>query len=169
MKIYIGSDHAGYELKENLKKFLKEKDFRVEDKGAFELNTADDYPDFIRLVAEEIANDPKECRGIVIGGSGQGEAIICNRFKGVRAAVYYGRPCVPLPADGAEEAAGGVNAQNRIIELSREHNDANILSLGARFITEEDAKEAVELWLRTPFLAGRHQRRIDKIDNAKES
>ena len=144
MRIYIGSDHAGYELKEALKKFLQEKGYEVEDKGAFEFNPEDDYPDFIRPVAEEVAKEP-ELRGIVLGGSGQGEAIVANRIKGIRAAVYCGWSM-------------------KIVKLSREHNDANILSLGARFISEEKAKKALELWLKTKFSGGLHQRRIEKID-----
>jgi ribose 5-phosphate isomerase B len=144
MKIYIGSDHAGYELKETLKKFLVELGHEVIDKGAFELNPEDDYPDFIRPVAEAVASDP-ESRGIILGGSGQGEAMVANRVKGVRAAVYYG-------------------GDLEIVKLSREHNNANTLSLGARFISEEEAKKAVKLWLETPFAGGRHQRRLEKID-----
>ena len=147
MKIYLGTDHAGFELKEAVKKFLAEKEFEVEDKGALAYRAEDDYPDFIRPVAEAVAGDPKNSRGIIFGASGQGEAICANRIKGVRAAVFYG---------------GSI----KIPELSREHNDANILSLGARFLTEEDAKLAVDVWLRTPFADGRHKRRIDKIDNA---
>jgi ribose 5-phosphate isomerase B len=144
MKIYIGADHAGFELKEILKKFLAEKGYEVEDKGAFEFDKEDDYPDFIRPVAEAVASDPGS-RGLILGGSGQGEAMVANRVKGIRALVYYG---------------GSI----KIVKLSRQHNDANILSLGARFISEEKAKKAVELWLSTEFQGGRHQRRIEKID-----
>ncbi|MEK7085195.1 MAG: RpiB/LacA/LacB family sugar-phosphate isomerase [Patescibacteria group bacterium] len=146
MKIYIGTDHAGFELKEALKKYLAEIGHEVEDKGAFSLNLEDDYPDFIRPVAEAVAADPENTRGIVLGGSGQGEAMVASRYKGVRAAVYYG-------------------GEREIIKLSREHNNANILSLGARFISAEEAKEAVKLWLDTPFSGeARHIRRIEKID-----
>ncbi len=146
MKIYLASDHAGFELKEALKKYLTELGYGGEDKGAYSLNSEDDYPDFIRPVVEAVAADPEHVRGIVLGGSGQGEAMIANRYKGVRAAVYYG-------------------GQLEIVKLSREHNNANILSLGARFISEYEAKEAVKLWLETPFLGEvRHMRRIEKID-----
>ena len=144
MKIYIGADHAGFELKEKLKVFLSEKGYQVEDKGALKYDSEDDYPDFIRPVAEAVSREP-ESRGVVLGGSGQGEAIVANRIKGVRAVVYCG-------------------GSTKIVKLSREHNDANILSLGARFISEEKAKKAVELWLSTSFKGGRHQRRIEKID-----
>ena len=149
MKIFIGSDHAGYELKEKLKIFLAQKGHDVEDKGAFKLDPEDDYPDFIKLVAEAVAEDPNNSRGIVIGGSGQGEAIEANRFKHVRAEVYYGG----APDSGLET-----------VRLAREHNNANILSLGTRLISGEEAKKAVEIFLSTPFSGGRHQRRIEKLD-----
>ena len=145
MKIYIGTDHAGFELKEKLKSFLEEMGRKVVDKGAYEYDREDDYPDFIKPVAEAVSKD-SESRGIILGGSGQGEAIVANRVAGVRAAVYYG---------GTTE----------IIKLSREHNNANILSLGARFVDGAEAKEAVKLWLEIEFSGDeRHQRRINKID-----
>lgn len=146
MKIYIGTDHAGFELKEKLKTFLGGLGHMVEDKGAHTYDEQDDYPDFIRLVAEAVAQD-SDARGIILGGSGQGEAMCANRIKGVRAAVYYGGPF-------------------DIAVLSREHNDANILSLGARFIDEDEAEEVARVWLATPFSgAERHARRIAKIDH----
>ncbi len=148
MKIFIGSDHAGFELKNKLVEVLKSEGHEVEDKGAFTFDPQDDYPDFVKLVAEAISKDP-EARGIVLGGSGQGEAIAANRFKGIRAVEYY------APSRGA------VN----IIEDSRSHNNSNILSLGARFLSEEEAIEAVKLWLSTPFSGDeRHVRRIAKLD-----
>lgn len=148
MKIYIGADHAGFEMKEALKKNLEELGHQVEDKGAFKYQPDDDYPDFVIPTAQAVANDPEQSRGIVIGGSGQGEAMAANRVKGVRAAVFYG-------------------GNFEIIELSRKHNNANILSLGARFIDGELAKKAVKLWLETPFEGegGRHKRRITKFDS----
>lgn len=145
MKIFIGADHAGFTLKGKLIMYLKGLGHQVIDKGAFQFDQTDDYPDFVRPVAEEVSKDPK-AMGIVLGGSGEGEAIVTDRFKNVRTAVWYG---------GAKE----------ILRLSREHNNANILSLGARFITEGEAFEAVKLWLDTPFSEdARHKRRIDKID-----
>lgn len=145
MKIYIGSDHAGFELKQKLIPFLIELGHEVEDKGAFEYNRDDDYPDFVMPVAEAVSANSGS-RGIVLGGSGEGEAIATDRFEGVRTAVWYG---------------GNMD----IVRLSREHNDANVLSLGARFINEDEAKEAVKLWLETPFSADeRHIRRIEKLD-----
>lgn len=145
MKIYTGSDHAGFELKEKLIPYLKELGHEVEDKGAFEFNPSDDYPDFVKPVAEAVSQDPSS-KGIVLGGSGEGEAMATEGFPHVRPAVWYG-------------------GNLEIIKLSREHNDANILALGARFINESEAKEAVKLWLETPFSGDeRHVRRIDKLD-----
>lgn len=150
MRIYLGSDHAGFELKEKIKKYLQELGHKVEDKGAFKFDPEDDYPDFIRPVAEAVAQD-SESRGIILGGSGQGEAMVANRVKGIRAAVFYG--------------GRWVGFGDKIIRLSRDHNNANILSLGARFLDELTAKNAVKLWLETPFSGEpRHQRRINKID-----
>ena len=149
MKIYLGSDHAGYDLKEQLKKFLAEElDYEVTDFGAEVFDESDDYPDFIVPVAKAVANE-KGSLGIILGGSGQGEAMVANRERGIRAAVYYGGPI-------------------EIITLSREHNDANILSLGARFLGVDNAKEVVKLWIETEFSCNqRHKRRIEKIDKNK--
>lgn len=152
-RIHIGSDHAGFELKEELKSFLETLQYEVIDHGAFEYDEDDDYPDFIYPVAESVAIDSQSF-GIVIGGSGQGEAICANRIKGIRATVFNGQY---EPLDGRE-------VPNEIV-LSREHNDANVLSLGARFISIAEAKEAVELWLETDFSGDdRHVRRIQKIE-----
>ena len=146
MKIYIGTDHAGYDLKEKLKQFLIEDlGHDVIDFGADSFDEGDDYPDFIVPVAKVVADDAGSF-GIILGGSGQGEAMSANREHGVRAAVYYGGP-------------------KEIVTLSREHNNANILSLGARFVSLEEVKDVVKLWLGTEFSGNeRHQRRIDKLD-----
>ena len=147
MKIYIGSDHAGFEMKKVLVSHLELMGHEVVDKGPDHLDPTDDYPDFVALVAEGVAEEGSDAMGIVIGGTGTGEAIEANRLFGVRAAVYYGGPV-------------------EIIKLSREHNDANILSLGARFISEEEGKRAVDLFLETKFSGDeRHKRRILKLDN----
>ncbi|MFH0845898.1 MAG: RpiB/LacA/LacB family sugar-phosphate isomerase [Patescibacteria group bacterium] len=144
-KILISSDHAGFELKEELISYIKDIGLEVEDCGPFEYKSEDDYPDFIKPVAQKISENPS-LKAIIIGKSGQGEAMCANRFKKVRAMVYN---CLNL----------------NIIKLSREDNDSNILSLGAGFITTEDAQEAVRVWLETPFLGEeRHLRRIHKID-----
>lgn len=142
--IYIGSDHAGYELKEKIKIFLKDLDYEVIDKGAFHFDNEDDYPDYIIPVAKAVASD-KDSFGIILGGSGQGEAIVANKIDGIRAIEYY-------------------ENNIEIIKLGREHNDANILSIGARFVNEEEAKVAVKLFLDTKFSGEeRHERRLNKI------
>jgi len=147
MNIYIGSDHAGFILKNKLISFLKELSYEVEDKGAFEMNTNDDYPDFIKPTAEAVVGDEGSL-GIVLGGSGEGEEMSANKVEGVRAAEYYG-------------------GNLEIVKLAREHNDANILSLGARFIGEEEAKEAVKIFLETKFSGDeRHIRRINKLETS---
>lgn len=152
MKIFIGSDHAGFVLKEIIKNDLVAGGHEVLDMGAMEYNEADDYPDFIIPVAKAVSENPSNVKGIVIGGTGQGEAICANKFKDVRAAVWYG-PGRQLASD-----------TEKVVELSREHNDANILSIGARFVTEEEALEAVHRWLAEPFSGDeRHVRRIEKI------
>ena len=151
MKIYFASDHAGFEMKKDLITFVKKLGFLVEDLGPQELNLEDDYPLIIEKVALEIFKDPENSKAIILGGSGQGEAIVANRFPNVRAVVYYG-------------------GQKEIIEASREHNDANILSLGARFLKLEEAKEVVKLWLETKFSGDkRHIRRLEEIDKLEES
>ena len=154
MKIFVGSEHAGFGLKEKLLPFLKELGHEVEDKGAFEYDEGDDYPDFIIPVAREVSMHPNEVKGIVFGGSGQGEAMTANKFPHVRATVYYGeRECI------------ATDTKESIIELSRSHNDANVLSIGARFVTEEEMKSAVKEWLATPFSGEkRHEDRIIKMD-----
>jgi ribose 5-phosphate isomerase B len=145
--IILASDHAGFAHKEAVKKFLQEKGVTVLDVGAHELIDGDDYPTYMAAAALKVAEDLKgETKAIIFGGSGQGEAIVANRFPGVRAAVWYG---------GNEE----------IIKLSREHNDANVLSIGARFVSQEELLKAVELWLATAFSGDeRNVRRIGQID-----
>lgn len=147
MRIYIASDHAGFELKNFLKERLYLAGHDVKDMGPKEFNPEDDYPDFVSLVAKEISREPSKAKGIIIGTSGQGEAMCANKFYGIRAAVYYGE-------------------NQDIIKLSREHNDANILSLGARFLSPADAMTAVTLWLATSFSGDeRHKRRLQKLFN----
>jgi len=144
MKIVLATDHAGFDLKNHVKEYLTKKDYHVEDFGAYEYNAQDDYPDFI-LPAARVVGSSKNTFGIIFGGSGQGEAMAANRIKGVRAVVYYDGP-------------------KKIIKLSRKHNDANILSLGARFISNEKAIDVIKLWLKTPFEGERHLERIKKLD-----
>lgn len=142
--LYIAADHAGFELKSALIDFFKQNGIEYEDCGPFAYDALDDYPDFIIPASEKVAKSVHN-RGIVIGGSGQGEAIAANKVKGIRAALYYGY-------------------DENIISLSREHNNANILSLGARFVSAEDAKKVVRKWLEIEFSTDtRHLRRINKI------
>ena len=143
--IVLATDHAGFELKEAVKKSLLELGFEVKDFGALEYEPTDDYPDFINPAAKFISENDN-AMGIIFGGSGQGEAMAANRFKGVRAAVFY---------DGPDE----------IINLSRLHNNANVLSFGSRFIDAERAKELIKQWLSVEFEGGRHQKRIEKLDS----
>ena len=163
MKIYIGSDHTGFELKEKLKKYLSDLDlgYEIEDKGAFKYNADDDYPDFIKPVAEAVAGDV-ESKGIILGGSGQGEAMCANKIKGIRAAVFYGQK----EAISAVDITGNKSSDPfEIVQLAREHNNANILSIATRFVEEDEAKFACQLFLRTKFSGDeRHIRRINKID-----
>jgi len=157
MKVYIGADHAGFKLKEALIPFVESLGHEVVDKGAYEYNAEDDYPDFVIPVAREVAAQ-KETRGIIIGGSGQGEAIAANRLKGVRAVVFNGQYASNDGRDIPHE-----------IKISREHNDSNILSLGARFLNESEAEDAVKKWLETAFSGDeRHVRRLKKIEEMTE-
>lgn len=143
-KIFIGSDHAGYKLKNKLKSFLKEEGLEVVDKGPEEYQETDDYPEYILKTAESV-KDNKNALGVVLGHSGQGEALAANKVDGVRAALYYG-------------------GEPKIVELSKKHNNANVLSLGAGFLSENQAKQALKNWLETDFTdKDRHKRRLREI------
>ena len=158
MKIYIGSDHAGYELKEKLKEYFLGLGLGYEfiDKGAFTFDKDDDYPDFIMPVAEAVASE-EGTFGILIGASGQGEAMCANRVKGARAALYYGEAAIMQ----TDMSGNKLN----MIASTRQHNNANIISLGARFLSEDEAKFAVETFIGTKFSEDeRHIRRIKKLD-----
>ena len=144
MIIALGTDHAGFELKEIVKKFLEDSGYEVKDFGAYKYESTDNYPDFINPTAQFVSEN--DAMGIIFGGSGQGEAMAANRYKNVRAAVFY---------DGPDE----------IIALSRQHNNANILSFGSRFIQPNRAIELIKVWLNTNFEGGRHQKRIEKLDS----
>jgi ribose 5-phosphate isomerase B len=164
MKIYIGTDHTGYELKKKLITYFTELGHEMVDKGPFEYNGEDDYPDFIKPVAEAVAKDAAmniESFGIIMGGSGQGEAICANRVAGVRAALFYGEA---LPSASVDIKGGQSTDPYEIVKLAREHNNANILSLGTRFLSEDQMKFAIELFLTTKFEGEeRHVRRIQKL------
>ncbi len=158
VKIYFATDHAGYELKNELLEYVSnELGYEVVDEGAHEYNKDDDYPDFIHKAARAVSEDPENNRAIILGGSGQGEAMVANRYKGVRAAVYYGEPSSKQVDAGGRELG--------MITSTREHNNANVLSIGARFLTTEEAKNVVKSWLAQEFTGEeRHKRRIEKID-----
>ena len=145
MKIHIATDHAGLEMKNLICKYLIDQGHTLIDHGAHKYDPLDDYPDFIFPCAVAVSKD-LDSRGLILGGSGQGEAIAANRIKGIRAAVYYSGPI-------------------DIIKLSRQHNDANILSLGARFMKEGEIYDVIKTWLSEPFEGGRHKRRIEKLDS----
>jgi ribose 5-phosphate isomerase B len=139
--IAIGSDHAGFAYKEKIKAQLLADGHTVRDYGT-QSDAACDYPDFIRPVAEAVARGEFE-RGIVLGGSGNGEAIVANRVKGVRCGLCW---------------------NEQVAIWNRSHNDGNVLSLGQRTVSEEEALKIVSVWLETPFDGGRHLARIQKID-----
>jgi ribose 5-phosphate isomerase B len=142
-KIYLSGDHAGFKLKEKLKSFFMKKRFEIEDFGPKEYNDDDDYPDFVIPMAKKVAKD-KKSRGIIIAGSGQGEAIASNKIKGIRAGLYYG---------------GAL----KIVKYGRSHDNTNILCFGSRFVNEQEAKKAINTFLKTKFESGRHLRRLKKI------
>ncbi len=160
MKIYIATDHAGFELKNTLVAHLKSVGHDVDDCGAREYDVADDYPALIAGAARKLSADVAQgldSRALVIGASGQGEAMVANRFKGVRCALYYG-----APKSSQIDAAG---KELNMLQSTRIHNNANALSLGARFLSDDEAKEAVTLWLSTAFSnEERHARRVQQID-----
>lgn len=162
MKIAITTDHAGYDAVQQLIPFLESLGHECSNYGPKDLDPQDDYPDFMFPAAKAVAAGDCEV-GIILGGSGQGEAIAANRIKGVRCAVFYG----PVIAQQAINAEGETSDDPyEIVKLSRQHNDANILSLSGRFLTLEQMKQAVQIWLETPFSgAERHARRISKLDD----
>ena len=145
MKSHIATDHAGFELKSKILDYLISKGHEIIDHGAKSFDSDDDYPDYIFPCAKAVSKD-KNSFGIILGGSGQGEAIAANRIRGVRAIVYYG-------------------FEETIPFLSREHNNANIISIGARFVSNQEVEKIIELWLSTDFEEGRHEKRINKLDS----
>lgn len=165
MKVYIGSDHAGFALKERIKEQLIQQGFAVSDCGAYAFEKDDDYVDFVSATAKAVAADPTS-RGIVIGGSGQGEGMVANKIPGIRCAVFY-TPAVPAQAI---DVTGQTSEDPfTMLALTREHNDANVLSLSARFLSELDAFKAVEVFLGATFSGEeRHVRRIEKIKKLEE-
>jgi len=142
MKIYLATDHAAFELKEYVKKSLMEGGYEVEDCGAHQFDPHDDYPDLIKIAAQKVSQDTGSY-GVVFGKSGAGEAIVANKIPGIRAIL-------------------AVNEEN--VKLAREHNNANVISIGSVLVPNEQAISLIRLFLNTPFSnEERHQRRIDKI------
>lgn len=159
-KIYFASDHAGFALKNALVAHLQMLGHDVEDLGAHTLDPEDDYPDFVTPLAKRVA-DEVGARGIVVGGSGQGEAMCANRVPGVRASIFYG----PMRVTEALEIEGGRSEDGfDLVRLARRHNDANVLAIGARFVSGEEAEEALHVFLDTDFSdSPRHARRLAKF------
>ena len=141
MNILVSNDHAGVELKNAVKKFLEEKGYVVENLGDNSGESVD-YPDIIHPLAKEISKN-KDKKGIIMCGTGNGVSMVANKYEGVRAGLCWSK---------------------EIAELIRKHNDANVLSLPARFISTKEALEIVEIFLNTDFEGGRHERRVEKID-----
>lgn len=147
MKIFIAADHAGFEMKQELKRYLEDLGYELEDVGPFALDPTDDYPDYVIPLAKKVAQNPGS-RGIIVAGSGQGEIMCANKVRGIRAALLY------------DEYSA---------RISRDHNDATVAALGARVLDIETAKRLVKLWLETPFSGEeRHKRRLQKIADLEE-
>lgn len=147
MKIYFAGDHAGFEMKKSLMEFVLSIGHEAADLGPFSYDPNDDYPDYVIPLAKKIAGKPSaEVRGIVVAGSGQGEIIAMNRIRGARAVFICG-------------------CNLEMLKASSDHNDSNILAIGARFCTLDEAKEGITVWLQTPFSnEERHIRRLQKIE-----
>lgn len=143
VKIFLAGDHAGFKLKKKIKSYLEKKKFDVEDLGPHRCNSEDDYPDFVIPLAKKVASDKKSW-GIIVAGSGQGEAMAANKIRGIRAALYHGKNL-------------------KFLKMSREHDDANVLCIGSRFLAETEAKKSIDAWLKTKFSGGRHARRLKKF------
>lgn len=145
--LYIGADHAGFKLKEAVKKYLAAQKIKFEDLGALKLDPKDDYPDFGGRVARQVAALPRKNKGILVCGSAEGMAMVANKFKGVRAAVVE---------------------NEKVAKLSREHNDANVLSISGWELSETKVKRIVKAWLSAKFSGGRHVRRLKKIEQIEK-
>lgn len=161
MKVYFAADHAGFELKARLMSFVLRLGMETEDCGALSFDPGDDYPALIATAARKLSADVaagKDSRAILIGASGQGEAMVANRFKGVRCALFYG--------ESGKEQVDMSGKRLDMLASTRQHNDANALSLGARFLSPPEAEEAVKSWLAETFSGEeRHRRRTLAIDD----
>ena len=147
-KIYLSGDHAGFKLKEKLKPWIEKKGYRIMDFGPLKYNPKDDYPDFVIPMAKKLTKD-KNAAGIIVAGSGQGEAIAKNKVKGIRAGLYHG-------------------GSLKIVNTGRAHDNTNILCFGSRFVTEAEAKKAINMFLKTKFDGGRHTRRLKKVSKLEK-
>jgi ribose 5-phosphate isomerase B len=146
--IHLATDHAGFEYKNAVKEWLSMEGYEVVDHGAHQCDMQDDFPDYIQKAARAVSQNPAVVKAIIFGGSGQGEAMAANRFPHVRATVYYG-------------------GNPDIVTLSRQHNDANVLSFGARFVPLEEVKDMITRWLQTSVLEDeKYVRRNQKIDRS---
>jgi ribose 5-phosphate isomerase B len=161
MKLAVTTDHAGFEPLQELKAWLEQQGHEVVDYGPQSFDAEDDYPDFMFPAAHAVGNGECEA-GIILGGSGQGEAMAANRIKGVRCTLFYS----PAIAKVAIDAEGTMSDDPyEILKLSRQHNHANVLSLSGRFLSLDEMKQAIEVWLSTPWSdAERHARRVRKLD-----
>ncbi len=166
MKVYLATDHAGFEIKNKVAELLKKEGYDVEDCGPEAYDKDDDYPDFISKAAKKVSETPDDF-GIVFGGSGQGEAIVANKFNNVRCALFYGPVIPPIATDITGKTS---DDPYEMLRLTREHNNSNMLSIGVRFMTEADTMNAIKLFLSSKYSGEeRHARRIDKIKKLEES
>src|SRR5579872_4595802 len=166
MKIFLASDHAGFNLKESVKSYLTKKGDEVIDCGALSYDPDDDYVGFMAKAAIEVSKD-KSAKGIIFGGSGQAEAMVANKIDGIRCALFYGKvkPSLAVDVTGKES-----DDPYEMIRLTREHNDSNMISIAARFVDFDVCNEAIDLWLSTPFsFDQRHVRRIEKIHDLEKN
>lgn len=161
MNIALATDHAGFEQLKELQSYLESLGHNCRNFGPQSLKPDDDYPDYVFPAARAVANG--ECdRGVIFGRSGEGEAIAANRFRGVRCGVFYGLAIARRVIDASNKTSHDPYA---IVRLSRAHNDSNMLSLGVSFLSTDDIKNAVRLWLEVPFSGeARHVRRNAKLD-----
>lgn len=166
MTVYLATDHAGFGLKEKVKNFLEDQGYQIQDCGAYKFDKDDDYPDFISKAAEKVSQNAGSL-GVIFGSSGQGEAMVANKFKNIRCAVFY----TPfIPAHNVDVSGRTSNNPFEMIRLTKEHNNANMLSIGAKMIKEEDALKAIKLWLDAPFTnEERHVRRVEKIKEIEQN
>ena len=160
MKIYLATDHTGFEIKNFIKERLQIDGYEVEDCGSYDYNPDDDYTDFVKIAAQKVSLNPKD-RGFIFGGSGQAENMLANKYKNVRSALFYSA----IPPIGEADITGRKSdSPYEMVKLTRLHNDANMLSFGIRFLERETIYEAVKAFLNTEFSEDeRHVRRIGKI------